>query len=116
LDEGELLATCVTLFVAGHETTTNLIGNGLLALLRHPERICQLAANPEIGAADRDPAHFANPDAIDFQRVDNRHLGFGYGIHFCLGAPLARLARFPALRLAESAPLTWRCAASSPCR
>ncbi|MBI1294777.1 cytochrome P450 [bacterium] len=161
LSEGELLATCVTLFVAGHETTTNLIGNGLLALLRHPEQMRQLAANPAlilpameellrydtpvprgwrlakvdaeiggqhirtgdlllpmIGAANRDPAYFANPDVIDFQRVDNRHLGFGYGIHFCLGAPLARLevpavfnallARFPALRLDESAPLTWR--------
>lgn len=161
LSEGELLATCVTLFVAGHETTTNLIGNGLLALLRHPDQMRQLAATPDlilpameellrydtpvprgwrlakvdaeiggqqiragdlllpmIGAANRDPAHFVNPNAIDFQRVDNRHLGFGYGIHFCLGAPLARLevpavftallARFPALRFDESVPLTWR--------
>ncbi|MBX2997769.1 MAG: cytochrome P450 [Caldilineaceae bacterium] len=161
LSEGELLATCVTLFVAGHETTTNLIGNGLLALLRHPEQLAQLRENPAlslpameellrydtpvprgwrlakadmeiggqtiragdlllpmIGAANRDPAQFPHPDRLDFGRADNRHVGFGYGIHFCLGAPLARLEvpaalnallrRFPALRLDESSPLIWR--------
>jgi cytochrome P450 len=161
LSEGELLATCVTLFVAGHETTTNLIGNGLLALLRHPEQLSLLRENPDlalaameellrydtpvprgwrlakadveiggqpiragdlllpmIGAANRDPAQFPAPDRLDFGRADNRHLGFGYGIHFCLGAPLARLEvpaalnallrRFPALRLDESIHLVWR--------
>jgi pimeloyl-[acyl-carrier protein] synthase len=159
LSEGELLATCVLLFIAGHETTVNLIGNGLLALLRHPEQLQRLKDDPvliqsaveellrydspvqrtaritnteveidgrkiakgsmvvaAIGAANRDPAHFSDPDRLDITRRDNRHVAFGFGMHFCLGAPLARvegqialgtlLRRKPSLAIAG--PLTWR--------
>ena len=134
LNEDELLATCMLLLVAGNETTTNLIGNGMLALLRNPDQLAKLRDGPsltelaveeflrydgpvqgtgrvaledvEIGgrtieegqlvfcllaAADRDPAQFPNPDVLDIARQDNRHIAFGYGIHFCLGAPLARI-------------------------
>jgi cytochrome P450 len=134
LTPDELLATCVILLFAGHETTTNLIGNGLLALLRHPEQLCRLRDEPELmepaieellrydspaqmttrlasddltlggaqigrgelvklwlGAANRDPARFPEPDRLDLGRIDNRHLAFGYGVHFCVGAALARL-------------------------
>jgi cytochrome P450 len=157
LSEDELLATCILLLIAGHETTVNLIGNGTLALLRHPEQLRLLRENPGligsaveellrfdgpvqrtaripsedvtvggrtigkgemvmpfIGAADRDPAQFPNPDRLDIGRTDNRHIAFGLGIHFCLGAPLARVEgqiaintlvqRFPKLRLATEAP------------
>ena len=160
LTEGELLITCNLLFVAGHETTVNLIGNGLLALLNHPDELAKLRADPAllpgaveellrydspvqrtgritntdveidgrniakgsfvvtaIGAANRDPAHFPDPDRLDITRRDNRHVAFGFGIHFCLGAPLARLEgqiaigtllrRMPGLRLATST-LEWR--------
>ncbi len=160
LTEGELLLTCNLLFVAGHETTVNLIGNGLLALLNHPDQLAKLRADPTllpgaveellrydspvqrtgritntdvelagrkiakgsvvvtaIGAANRDPAHFPDPDRLDIMRRDNRHIAFGFGIHFCLGAPLARLEgqiaidtllrRMPGLRLATSTP-EWR--------
>jgi cytochrome P450 len=160
LTEGELLSTCVLLFVAGHETTVNLIGNGVLALLRHPAELSRLRANPDligsaveellrydspvqrtgriastdveidgrriekgsivvgaVGAANRDPAHFADPDRLDLARADNRHLAFGFGIHFCLGAALARvegqvaiatlLRRLPGLRLDIETP-EWR--------
>ena len=159
LSEGELLATCVLLFIAGHETTVNLIGDGLLALLRHPDQLERLAddstlvhgaveellrydspvqrtaritnADVEIGghsiakgsmvvaaigAANRDPAQFPDPDRLDIARRDNRHIAFGFGIHFCLGAPLARvegqialgtlIGRMPGLALAE--PPAWR--------
>ncbi|MGH7349418.1 MAG: cytochrome P450, partial [Candidatus Rokuibacteriota bacterium] len=160
LTEAELLSTCVLLFIAGHETTVSLIGNGLLALLRHPAEIERLRAEPgligsaveellrfdspvqrtaritnaevemggktipkgafvviAIGAANRDPAHFPDPDRLDIGRHDNRHIAFGFGIHFCLGAPLARvegqlalgalIRRIPKLRLA-SPDLEWR--------
>jgi len=160
LTEGELLATCVLLFIAGHETTVNLIGNGLLALLRHPGELERLRSGPgligsaveellrfdspvqrtaritsaevevggktlppgafvvtAIGAANRDPRHFPDPDRLDIGRSDNRHIAFGFGIHFCLGAPLARvegqlalgtlMRRMPKLRLA-SPDLEWR--------
>jgi cytochrome P450 len=134
LNEEELLATCILILIAGHETTVNLIGNGVLALLRHPAELSRLRATPGlittaveellrydgpvqrtarvasddatigghtirkgemvmpfIGAADRDPAQFPQPDRLDLSRADNRHIAFGWGIHFCLGAPLARV-------------------------
>ena len=157
LNEEELLATCILLLVAGHETTVNLIGNGTLALLRHPAQLHRLQEDPGlmvtaveellrfdgpvqrtaripsedvtiggrvipkgelvmpfIGAADRDPAQFPDPERLDITRTDNRHIEFGWGIHFCLGAPLARVEgqiaigtlvrRLPNLRLATEAP------------
>jgi cytochrome P450 len=160
LSEAELLATCVLLYIAGHETTVNLIGNGLLALLRHPGELRRLCDDPGlipsaveellrydgpvqrtsriahadveiggrkiakgamvvvlIGAANRDPAQFSDPDRLDVARADNRHIAFGFGIHFCLGAPLARLEaqialgtllrRAPGLALATANP-EWR--------
>lgn len=134
LSEEELLGNCVLLLAAGHGTTTHLIGNGLLALLRNPEQMEMLRADPGLlpaavaellrydspvqltsrvattnlrirdkeiaagqevlfclGAANHDPAQFAQPDTLDLRRVENRHLAFGQGIHFCLGAPLARV-------------------------
>ena len=156
----ELLANCVTLYVAGHETTTGLIGNGVVALLRNPEQLAKLrkdttligstveeilrydgslqrnwrlaTADLEIagkqirkgemvsqllGAANRDPAQFSEPDRFDITRRDNRHLGFGYGLHFCIGATLARietqiaiqtlLLRFPEMAL-ENERVEWR--------
>ena len=154
LSHDELLAFSILLLLAGHETTTNLIGNGLLALAAHPAAAARLRAEPVLlpsaveeflrydsgvqsvvrfarrpaevggrtieagaallvllGAANRDPAHFPDPDALDIARTPNRHLSFGRGIHFCLGAPLARLegevafaallARFPQPRVAS---------------
>ncbi len=132
LNEEELLGNCVLLLTAGHGTTTHLIGNGLLALLRHPEQMEQLRDDPALlptavaellrydspvqltsrvatenlsirgkeitagqevllclGAANHDPAQFAHPETLDLRRQENRHLVFGQGIHFCLGAPLA---------------------------
>ena len=158
LSEPELLATCILLLIAGHETTVNLIGNGTLALLRHPDQLRLLRERPGligsaveellrfdgpvqrtaripseditidgrtilkgelvmpfIGAADRDPAQFPEPDRLDITRTDNRHVAFGLGIHFCLGAPLARvegqiaintlLRRMPRLALATERPV-----------
>ena len=157
LTEAELIATVILLLLAGHETTTNLIGNGTLALLRHPDQLVLLRDNPTlargaveellrydspvqltgrtaaddveiggqiiqagqyattlIGAANHDPAQFADPDRLDITRADNHHLAFGNGIHFCLGAPLARmegqiafntlLRRLPTLTLADDQP------------
>ncbi|MFC5187058.1 cytochrome P450 [Actinomadura harenae] len=146
LTEAELLATCVLLLVAGHETTVNLIGNGALALLRNPDQLAWFRAHPDAasvaveellrydppvqftvraaledvelagtpirtgeivllltGAANRDPAAFPDrPDDLDVTRYANaetaRHLAFGLGIHYCLGAPLARLEGGVALR------------------
>ena len=134
LTEDEIIGTSLILLGAGHETTTNLIGNGLLALARHPAERARLAASPALmpsaveellrfdspvqatsrmlreemviegqsiaageeavlllGAANRDPAAFPEPDRLDVARRDNRHLAFGFGIHFCPGAGLARL-------------------------
>lgn len=133
LTRDELLAMCVLLLIAGHETTMNLIGNGLLALLRHPDqmdalRYPSLAAGAVeellrydspvqvtirqaaediplggtvvprgaeaillLGAANRDPARFDRPDVLDVSRPDVQPISFGGGIHYCLGAPLARL-------------------------
>ena len=146
---------CITLIAAGHETTTGLIGNGLLALLLHPDQMQKLRDDPTLittavkeflrydtsfqrawrltaedaeiggklipkgqtvslmlGAANRDPARFSDPDRLDITRTPNRHVAFGQSVHACLGAPLARregeiacttlLRRFPKLRLAES--------------
>jgi cytochrome P450 len=158
LSDAELLSTSFLLLLAGHETTTNLIGNGTLALLRHPDELARLRRGPELlegaieellrfdspvqataripledvviggqsvpkeslvmtvlGAANRDPAVFEEPDRLDLGRGDARqHLSFGFGTHFCLGAGLARLEariafrglldRFPRLALAGSEP------------
>jgi cytochrome P450 len=134
LSEAELMATVFLLYFAGFVTTTNLIGNGLLALFQHPGEMARLWADGNLvpsaveemlrydspvqfvtrevleaaevdsvalapgeavvavlGAANRDPAHFPEPDRFDVGRTDNHPLSFGAGIHFCLGAPLARL-------------------------
>jgi cytochrome P450 len=154
LSEEELRTTVVLLFVAGHETTTNLIGNGTVALLRQRDQWERLVADPSLvpgaveealrfdgpvhltartatvsteidgvtvepgqglvtllAAANRDPARFPDPDRLDIARPDNQHLAFSHGIHYCLGAALARLEgqeylkavtrRFPTLELTE---------------
>ncbi len=159
LSEDEMLTTAMLLLVAGNETTTNLIGNGMLALLRNPDQLRKLRDDPSLiqtaieellrydgpvqatgrvatedmeidghpvkkgqvafcvlGAANRDPAKFENPDQLDVTRHPNEHVAFGDGIHFCLGAPLARaegqialrtlLKRFPDLSL-ETDNLQW---------
>jgi pimeloyl-[acyl-carrier protein] synthase len=150
LGDLELFAICALLLGGGHETTTNLIGNGLLTLLRHPEERRRLRDEPALlvtavdellryespvqftgrtatedceigdrtiragdfvilclGAANRDPAAFPDPDRLDLGRRENRHLAFGWGLHACLGGALARvegaaalgalLRRFPSL-------------------
>jgi cytochrome P450 len=134
LTEREMLTMLRLLLVAGNETTTNLIGNGLLALLRHPDQFAKLRDDPStipaaveellrfdspvqtdfryaladcevngfpvrqgqnivllLGAANRDPEVFEDPDRLDIGRREGNHLSFGRGIHHCLGAPLARL-------------------------
>jgi cytochrome P450 PksS len=135
LSEDELVAMIFLLLFAGHETTVNLIGNGTLALLRHPDQLAKLSGEPglirsaveellrydpplmtaserfaredvtvagvtiprgemvfpAIASANRDERQFANPDTLDITREPNRHLTFGLGAHFCLGAALARV-------------------------
>jgi len=134
LSEGELLSTCSTLLTASQETTTSLIGNGMLALLQNPNQLQKLKENPALietaveellrydgplqrqlraatedfeirgeriskgqmvcpmlGAANRDPEQFADPDRLDIERQENHHIAFGFGIHWCVGAPLARI-------------------------
>lgn len=163
LSQEELVSMVFLILVAGHETTVNLIANGILALLQHSDQLERLRKDPAligsaveellrftcpvelatirvaredlvlagtkiergdyvaavIASANRDEQHFANPDALDLGRDPNRHLGFGMGIHYCLGAPLARLEgaiaiqnaiqRLPDLRLAVPAEkLRWR--------
>lgn len=160
LNDEELISTVNLLFIAGHETTVNLIGTGLLALLTHPAEMERLERHPVllrsaieellrydspvqltgrwarervetagvtvaagdhvqllIGAANRDPARFPDPDVLDVTRADVKHLSFGGGAHFCLGSMLARaeaqiaigslIRRFPGLRLATAQP-DWR--------
>jgi cytochrome P450 len=152
LSPPELLHNCIFLLNAGHETTTNLIGNGLVVLHEHPDQRRKLLARPElvrpaveeilrfdssnqlgnrmtsqaaavggvelpagtpitlcIGAANRDPEQFEDPERFDIERTPNRHLAFGSGPHACAGMSLARLegavalsrfvARFPEFRL-----------------
>lgn len=132
LTEDELIATCILLLLAGNETTTNLIGSGMLALLQHPAQYQRLQSDPAmvpsaveemlrweppaqlttrivaeplelrghsmepgqvviaaLAAANRDPDQFPEPETFDIGRHPNRHLAFGQGIHYCLGAPLA---------------------------
>ena len=160
LSEEEVVANTIVTMVGGQETTTNLIGNGILTLLRHPEELERLREDlsllppaveellryespsqhtarlaPEdvvlggkligkrqaviavMGAANRDPERFAEPDRLDLGRQDNRHVAFAWAVHFCFGAPLARiegqvaleavLRCMPGLRLAGG-PLQWR--------
>lgn len=160
LTEAELFANCGFLLFAGHETTTNLIGNGLLALLQNPNEFDRLRRDPMLvgsaveeflrfdgpvdrisriatqdfelhnqrirtgdrlicltSAANRDSAQFPDPERLDVGRAENRHLAFGLGAHFCIGAPLARVeaqeafaelvGRFPWLEL-EPQELRWQ--------
>jgi cytochrome P450 len=167
--EDEVVANIIVTMVGGQETTTNLIGNGMLTLLRHRDRMARLreaavAADPAggteliadaveellrfespsqhtariapadteiggrlieqgqaviavMGAANRDPERFPDPDRLDLARADNRHLAFGWAAHFCFGAPLARMEAYaafttmlrelPDLELAEET-VRWR--------
>ena len=157
LTEEELYAQCIALLFAGHETTRNLIGNGMYTLLQHPEETAELRDQPELirsaveellryespvqftarvlkeeieicgqripkawtvlcmlGAANRDPRQFENPNQLNLKRLNNQHLAFGAGMHFCIGAPLARLEgqvailklvqRFPKMKLVGARP------------
>lgn len=159
LTEDELVATCMLLLFAGHETTTSLLGNAVKALLDHPDQLQRLQAHPEliesaveeflrfdgptnslvrvvavdhevsgqllkkgervflmVNAANRDPNRFERPQELDIGRTPNQHLTFSQGLHFCLGAPLARLEakvclsmlvkRYPNLRYAPG-KLEW---------
>jgi len=160
LNEEEVIANTIVTMVGGQETTTNLIGNGLLSLLRHRDQLEKLRADlslipsaveellryespsqhtarlaPEdvelggklirkrqatiavMGAANRDPERFPEPDRLDITRQDNRHVAFAWGAHFCFGAPLARIEgqtafeavmqRMPDISLAVE-KVTWR--------
>jgi cytochrome P450 len=160
LTEEEVIANSIVTMVGGQETTTNLIGNGILSLLRHPDELQRLRTDPSLipsaveellrfespsqhtarmapedlelggkrigkrqaviavmGAANRDPDRFPDPDRLDVDRKDNRHVAFGWAAHFCFGAPLARmegqiafetmLRRLPNMTL-DPIPLVWR--------
>lgn len=160
LTEDEIIANCIITLVGGLETTTNLIGNGILTLLRHPDEMQRLRDTPSLmpsaveellryespsqhtarlapsdvrlggktirnrqaviavmGAGNRDPERFPQPNRLDLARQDNRHLAFGWAAHFCFGAPLARLEgqiaigtllkRFAHLELVPG-PIVWR--------
>ncbi len=160
LTEEEVVANCIVTMVGGQETTTNLIGNGVLSLLRNPDQLQRLrddltlipsaveellryespsqhtariapqdtelggkqirkgqAVIAVMGAGNRDPERFPDPDRLDLGRQDNRHLAFGWASHFCFGAALARIEgqicfeaiarRLPDLAL-EPGPLVWR--------
>jgi len=160
LNEDEIIANCIVTMVGGQETTTNLIGNGILSLLRNPEQLQRLKNDltlipsaveellryespsqhtaricPEdtelggkqirkgqaviavMGAGNRDPERFSDPDRLDLGRADNRHLAFGWASHFCFGAALARIegqltfealaSRTASLAL-EPGPIVWR--------
>ena len=157
LSEDELVATCMLVLFAGHETTTHLLGNAVHALLDHPDQLQRLRSDPALidsaveeflrydgpsnaiarvvkvdheiegrqlkagdrvfgfaNAANRDPRAFAEPQGLDLGRSPNRHLTFGFGLHFCMGAPLARLEakrcigrlveRFPRIERAAGTP------------
>ena len=157
LTEEELYAQCIALLFAGHETTRNLIGNGMYTLLRHPQEAAELRENPGairtaveeilryespvqftarvlkedieicgkriskgwtvlcmLGAANRDPKQFTEPDKLNLKRLKNEHLAFSAGPHFCIGSQLARLEgqiailnllqRFPEMKLAGPQP------------
>jgi cytochrome P450 len=157
LTEEELYAQCIALLFAGHETTRNLIGNGMYTLLRHPQETAELREKPEIirtaveeilryespvqltarvlkedveicgqhiprkwsvlcmlGAANRDPKRFRDPNQLDLKRLNNQHLAFSAGPHACIGGQLARLEgqvallnlvqRFPEMKLAGPRP------------
>ncbi len=160
LTEEEIIANTIVTMVGGQETTTNLIGNGILSLLRHPDQKEKLQSNPSLtpsaveellrfespsqhtarlapedgelggkkirkhqavivvmGAANRDPERFPDPDRLDICRADNRHVAFAWASHFCFGAPLARiegqiafetvLRRMPDLKMGPGS-VTWR--------
>jgi pimeloyl-[acyl-carrier protein] synthase len=160
LTDEEVVANSMLMIAGGLEETTNLIGNGMLSLLRRPQQLAQLRDHPgilpsaveellrfeaptqytgriapedvELGgktirkgdaliavlaAANRDPARFPDPDLLDLTRLDNRHVAFGWASHYCLGAPLTRLAgqiafatlleRLSDIKLITSQP-TWR--------
>ena len=157
LTEEELYAQCISLLFAGHETTRNLIGNGMYTLLKNPQQAAELREKPEmirsaveellrfespvqftarvlkedievcgqripkgwtilcmLGAANRDPKQFKEPNQLNLGRLNNQHLAFGAGLHFCIGAQLARLEgqlailnlvqRFPEMKLAGPRP------------
>ena len=160
LTEDEIIANCIVTMVGGQETTTNLIDNGVLSLLRHPHQLQRLRKDlslipsaveellryespsqhtaricPEdtelggkiirkgqaviavMGAGNRDPERFPDPDRLDLGRTDNRHLAFGWASHFCFGAALARiegqlvfeaLASRTANLVLEPRPIVWR--------
>jgi cytochrome P450 len=158
LTDEEIVSTCTLLLFGGHETTTNLIGNGTRVLLQHPGELDHFRSEPQLlqsaveellrfdgpsklevrrvaedmefggkflargqpvlllqASANRDPGAFPDPDRLDLARHPNHHIGFGFGIHYCLGAAVARLEgavglrrlfdRFPGLELSDEPPV-----------